>query len=179
MRLRSFLYAEQRSEINSDPIFYEHLEFINPKTGTRKMKAKIKQISGISMAAISDSNHWITLDGPLEFGGASAGCRPMELILMGLAGCTAMDVVSILMKKRVKLTDFSLEVEANRAKDHPKVFTEVKLHFIFTSQELKPADIERAISLSQEKYCAATAMLKKSRNITHDYEIIESSDTSV
>jgi putative redox protein len=118
------------------------------------------------------------MDGPLEFGGLSSACRPMELILMGLAGCTAMDVVSILMKKRARLTDFSVEVEADRAENHPKVFTDVKLHFVFTGHKLKPAAIERAISLSQDKYCAAIAMLKQNVNITHDYEIIESGESS-
>ena len=138
------------------------------------MKAKIKLIDGIALAGTSDSNHWITLDGPEEFGGFSAGPRPMELMLMGLAGCAGMDVLSILRKKRVKLNDFSMEVEAERAEDHPRVFTRIKLNYIFSGKNILPSDIERSIALTEEKYCGATAMLKKSVEIIHNYRILES-----
>ena len=142
------------------------------------MNIKLKQINGLAMAAVGDSNHWVTMDGPKKFGGFSAGSRPMELLLMGLAGCTAMDVVSILMKKRVKLDDFSIEVEAKQATEHPKVFTDIKLHYIFAGINLRRVDVEQAIELSESKYCSATAMLKKNAIITHDYEIVESDDGS-
>jgi len=137
------------------------------------MKAKLNQISGIAFAGVSDSNHWITMDGPNDFGGFSAGIRPMELILMGLAGCTAMDVVSILMKKRISLNNFSIEAYATRSEKHPRIFTEIRLHYIFTGRNLRKVDLERAIELSETKYCGATAMLKKSTSITHDYEIVD------
>jgi len=137
------------------------------------MNVKLKQIAGLAMAGVGDSNHWITMDGPEDFGGFSAGTRPMELILMGLAGCTAMDVVSILMKKRIRLIDFSIEAHAKRSDEHPKVFTEIKLHYIFTGKNLRKVDLERAIELSETKYCGATAMLINSTSITHDYEIVD------
>jgi len=140
------------------------------------MNVKLRQISGLAMAAVSDSNHWVSMDGPEEFGGFSAGSRPMELMLMGLAGCTAMDVVSILRKKRVKLSGFSLEVEAKQADEHPKIFTRIVLRYVFTGNNLRATDLEKAIELSESKYCSATAMLRKSATITHDYEIIETDE---
>jgi len=137
------------------------------------MKAKIKLIDGIAFAGVSDSNHWVTLDGPEEFGGFSAGSRPMELILLGLAGCAAMDVLSILKKKRVQLSDFGMEIDAERTEDYPKVFTDIKLYYLFTGKNIRPSDIERSIELTEEKYCGATAMLKNAVKITHDYQIVE------
>jgi len=138
------------------------------------MKAKLKLIDGIALAGVSDSNHWVTLDGPEDFGGFSAGPRPMELMLLGLAGCAAMDVLSILRKKRVKLSNFNMHVDAERAKDHPKVFTKIKFNYIFSGKNIRPLDIERSIELTEGKYCSATAMLKDVVEIIHDYKIEES-----
>ena len=142
------------------------------------MKVKLKQISGLAMATSGNTGHWVVTDGPEKFGGFSAGSRPMELLLMSLATCTSMDVVSILRKKRVKLTDFSMDVEAEQAPEHPKVFTNIKLHYVFTGSAIRPVDVEQAIELSQSKYCSVTAMLEKSVVITHDYEIVDSGDES-
>jgi putative redox protein len=138
------------------------------------MKAKLRWIDGIALAGVSDSNHWITLDGPKEFGGFLAGPRPMELVLLGVAGCAAMDVLSILRKKKVKLSDFKVEAEAEQAEKHPQVFTKIKLNYMFYGENIRPADIERSIELTEEKYCGATAMLKSAVEIIHDYGIIES-----
>ena len=137
------------------------------------MQVRIKQIDGIALAGAGDTNHWVAMDGPEDFGGHSAGSRPMELLLMSLGGCTAMDVLSILKKKRVKLDDFGIVIEAERAEEHPKVFTEIKLHFVFTGKDIRPKDIERAIDLSRDKYCPDTAMLRNSVKIFFDYEIME------
>jgi len=137
------------------------------------MKVSLKQIDGLAMAAVADSNHWITMDGPENFGGRTAGPRPMEVLLMGMAGCTAMDVISILKKKRIKLQDVSVEVDAEQAPEHPKVFTKIRLHYIITGKDVRATDVERAIELSETKYCSATIMLKKSADVTHDYKIIE------
>jgi putative redox protein len=137
------------------------------------MKVRMKQIGGIALVGAGDTNHWVAMDGPQESGGYSGGSRPMELLLMALGGCTAMDVISILKKKRVELNDFGMEIEAERAEEHPKVFTAIKLHFIFTGKNVRAKDVERAIDLSQNKYCPATAMLRKSVKISQDYEIIE------
>ena len=138
------------------------------------MKVTLKQISGLAMAGTSDSKHWVTMDGPEKFGGFSAGSRPMELLLIAVAGCTGMDVISILRKKRVKFEDFSIEVEAEQAEEHPKVFTEIKIHYLITGRNIRKVDVENAIELSESKYCSATIMLKKSADITSTYEIIES-----
>jgi putative redox protein len=138
------------------------------------MRVRLKLIGGIALAGVSDSNHWVTLDGPEDFGGYSAGSRPMELILLGLAGCAAMDVLSILKKKRIELNDFNMDVEAERAEDHPKVFTKIILNYIFTGKNIHTSDVERSIELTGEKYCSATAMLKDVVDITHKYKIVES-----
>ncbi|MCK4857751.1 MAG: OsmC family protein [candidate division Zixibacteria bacterium] len=137
------------------------------------MKAKIRRIDGLALAGVSDSNHWVTMDGPAEFGGFLAGARPMELVLLGVASCAAMDVLSILRKKKTKLSDFAVEVDADRAKEHPQVFTAIRLHYILTGKRIRPADVERSIELTDEKYCGAIAMLKGNVAITHDYEIRE------
>ncbi len=134
-------------------------------------KAYIKQISGITFAGKTDSNHWITMDGPEEFGGSDAGIRPKELILLGLAGCTGSDVISILKKKRVQLNDFEINIEAEIADEHPQVFTKINLEYVFYGSEIKKEDVERAIELSQTKYCSVSAMLKNSIEIVHTYRI--------
>jgi putative redox protein len=138
------------------------------------MNAKIKLIDGIALAGVSNSNHWVTMDGPENFGGHSAGPRPMELVLMGVAGCAAMDVLSILRKKRAELNGFNMEVEAERTEEHPQVFTRIKLNYIFSGKNIQPSDIERSIELTEEKYCGATAMLKGAVEIIHNYRIVES-----
>lgn len=136
-------------------------------------KAVVKQIQGISMVGKADSNHWITMDGPENFGGSNAGTRPKELILIGLAGCTAADVISILEKKRIKLADFEIQISAESAESHPKVFTKIHLEFTITGKDIKETDVQRAIELSQTTYCSVTAMLQKSVEITHSYTIKE------
>ncbi|MBI1933200.1 MAG: OsmC family protein [Ignavibacteriales bacterium] len=136
-------------------------------------KAVVKQIQGISMVGKADSNHWIAMDGPENFGGNNAGTRPKELILIGLAGCTAADVISILEKKRIKLADFEIQISAESAESHPKVFTKIHLEFVITGKDIKETDVQRAIELSQTTYCSVTAMLQKSVEITHSYTIKE------
>jgi putative redox protein len=133
--------------------------------------AYLKQIKGITFAGKTDSNHWITMDGPEGFGGSNAGIRPKELILLALAGCTASDVVSILSKKRTPLDDFEINIKADVSDEHPKVFTKIDLEYVFYGNDLNTKDIERAIELSQTKYCAVTAMLEKSIEIVHSYKI--------
>ncbi|MCL5029315.1 MAG: OsmC family protein [Bacteroidetes bacterium] len=137
--------------------------------GTRK--AYIKQIKGITFAGKTDSNHWVTMDGPEDFGGSNAGIRPKELILISLGGCTGSDVVSILSKKRVKVDDFEMNINAEVAETHPQVFTSIHIEFVFYGKNIDPKDVERAIELSQTKYCSVTAMLEKSVKITHSFKI--------
>jgi putative redox protein len=106
-------------------------------------------------------------------GGDNDGFRPMELILLGLAGCTAMDVISILQKKRQNVTGFEVQVDAERSADHPKVFTHIQIHYIVHGHQVEQVAVERAIELSATKYCPAQAMLGKAVEIEHDYVIKE------
>ncbi len=135
------------------------------------MKARIKWIEGMSFAGESGSGHTVVIDGPPEHGGRNIGVRPMEMLLLGLGGCSAFDVVHILNKGRASFTDCVVELTAERADTDPKVFTAIHMHFIITGAQLKPNVVERAVNLSVEKYCSAAAMLGKTAKLTHDYEI--------
>lgn len=136
-------------------------------------KVYLKQIKGLSLAARGESNHWVTMDGPEKLGGSDAGVRPKELLLMALAGCTGSDVVSILQKKRVNLTDFEINITAQQTEEHPKVFAEIDLEYVFYGKDIKEKDVERAIDLSTNTYCGVSVMLKKAINIKHSYRIVE------
>jgi putative redox protein len=136
-------------------------------------KAYLKQVKGITFAGKTDSNHWITVDGPEGFGGSDAGIRPKELLLLSLAGCTASDVVSILQKKRVKLDDFEINISAEMTEEHPKVFTKIDLEYVFYGDNIAEKDVERSIELSQTKYCGVTAMFEKAMEINHTYKIVK------
>lgn len=136
-------------------------------------KAFVKQVKGITFVGKTDSNHWITMDGPENFGGSNAGIRPKELLLISLAGCTGSDVASILSKKRVKLDGFEMNIDADVADEHPQVFTKIHLEYVFYGKNLPVKEIERAIELSQTKYCSVTAMLQKAVEINHSYKIVE------
>ena len=136
--------------------------------------AFVKQIKGITLAGKTDSNHWITMDGPESFGGSNAGIRPKELILLSLAGCTGSDVIVILQKKKVKLDDFEMNITAEMADEHPQVYTKINIEFVFYGKDIQEKDVERAIELSQTKYCSVTHMLNKSVEITHSYKIVQS-----
>ena len=141
------------------------------------MKTQINLIDGVAFKAISGSGHSLIMDGAPENGGKNLGARPMDLLLMGLGGCSAYDVVTILDKSRQDVTDLALHIEAKRAETDPKVFTSIHLLFKITGHNLKKNIVERAINLSAEKYCSASIMLGKSARITHDYEIHSSSDS--
>ncbi|MFV1957932.1 MAG: OsmC family protein [Planctomycetota bacterium] len=138
-------------------------------------KILVKQIDGLALAAKAPSGHWVAMDGPEKLGGMDAGSRPMEVLLMALGGCTGMDVVSILRKKRAPVTDFVVEVEAERADEHPKVYTKIHVKYVVTGRGVKPADVERAIELSETTYCSITAMLRPNVEVTSSYEIREPS----
>jgi putative redox protein len=135
------------------------------------MQAKAINIKGVTFIGKAKSNHWITMDGPEEFQGSDAATRPKELVLIGLAGCSGSDVSSILSKMRENITRFEIDVDAESATEHPKVYTKIHLTFKFWGSDLKEANLEKAINLSQDKYCSVTAMLKSSVEITHSYEI--------
>jgi putative redox protein len=111
------------------------------------------------------------MDGPAEFGGSNAGTRPKELILMALGGCTGSDVVAILKKKRVPVKSLQINLTATVAEEHPQVFTDIHLEYVFAGEGIAAADVERAIELSTTKYCSVSAMLKASVKLTHSYKI--------
>lgn len=135
------------------------------------MKSRIKWQGGVSFSGESESGHSVLMDGAPEAGGKNLGPRPMEMILMGVGGCTTFDVVMILKKGRQDISDCVVEIEAVRANLDPKVFTHIHLHFILTGKKLNRTQVERAIHLSAEKYCSASIMLKNAVEITHDFEI--------
>ncbi|MDH5479643.1 MAG: OsmC family protein [Nitrosomonas sp.] len=137
------------------------------------MKTRIEWKGNVCFQAESGSGHQILMDGAPEAGGQNLGPRPMEMLLMGLGGCTTFDVILILKKGRQDISDCVVEIEAKRAETDPKVFTHIHLHFIVSGKNLKLHQVERAINLSAEKYCSASIMLRDTVEITHDYEIVE------
>lgn len=138
------------------------------------MQARIKWLENVSFEAESGSGHKVVMDGPPSEGGQNAGIRPMELILLGVGGCTSFDVISILKKSRQKVFDCVTEISADRADEIPSVFTKIHFHFVVSGENLKEAQVKRAISLSAEKYCSGSIMLAKAGvEISHDYEILE------
>jgi len=137
------------------------------------MKARIKWIEGVSFAGQSESGHTVVMDGAPEAGGRNLGVRPMEMLLLGMGGCTAFDVIHILRKSRQPVTDCVAEIDAERASTDPKVFTKIHVHFIITGKGLNPKRVDQAVKLSAEKYCSASIMLGKVAEVTHDFEIVE------
>ena len=136
------------------------------------MNISVNWIDGMLMVGKSHSGHSITMDGPPEIGGNNLGVRPMEMLLLGVAGCTMIDVVTTLKKMRQDFTNCETKLSAERAEEHPKVFTDIHIQFILKGQDLDPKKVEKAITLSAEKYCSASIMLGKTASITHDFEIV-------
>ena len=138
------------------------------------MKATVKWVDGAMFLAESGSGHTVVMDGPPDAGGRNMGVRPMEMLLLGVGGCSSFDVISILTKSRQQVTDCRAELTATRADAIPAVFESIHLHFVVTGRNLDPARVERAVSLSAEKYCSASIMLAKAGvAMTHDFEIVE------
>lgn len=135
------------------------------------MKARVKWVEGAAMMGEAGSGHAVIMDGPPDHGGRNLGVRPMEMLLLGMGGCTEFDVLSILNKARQQVTGCVVELEAQRAEKVPKVFTRIHAHFIVTGRDLSEKHVARAISLSAEKYCSASIMLGKTAEISYDYEI--------
>ena len=138
------------------------------------MHAKIQWFNNVHFKATSGSGHAVLLDGSSDAGGQNLGSRPMELMLMGVGGCSSFDVINILTKSRQKVTDCVTELTAQRVDEVPRVFKTVHMHFIVTGEGLDERKVARAVSLSAEKYCSASIMLARGGvEITHDFEIIE------
>lgn len=137
------------------------------------MEVKLKWVEGMMFLGESESGHAVVMDGPPELGGRNMGIRPMEMLLIGMGGCTSIDVMQILQKGRHNISDCVAEITAERVDTIPKVFSKIHVHFVITGTDLKEAVVARAIKLSAEKYCSASIMLEKSVAISHDFEIIE------
>ena len=137
------------------------------------MKSKVKWLDNMSFVGESASGHSVVMDGPPEFGGQNLGIRPMEMLILGLGGCSSFDVMLILKKSRQKVDRCEVELDYDRAPENPKVYTRIHMHFIVAGRNLNSKKVEKAISLSAEKYCSASVMLAKTADITHDFEIID------
>jgi putative redox protein len=137
------------------------------------MKAYIRQLKGITLSGKADSNHWVTMDGGEDFGGSKAAPGPMELILLALGGCSSMDIIPILKKKRVHIEGYEVFIEGERAIEHPRVFTKIMIEYVFYGKGIDAKDVERAIDLSLNKYCSVSGMLNKAVEITHTFRIEE------
>jgi putative redox protein len=142
-------------------------------------KAFVKQLQGITLAARADSNHWVMMDGRDASGGEGAASSPKELLLMALGGCTSMDVIPILKKKKVHIDGFEVRVTGNAREEHPQVFTDIHMEYILYGEGIKEADVEQAIELSTTKYCSVSAMLRESVKLTHSYVIHQASGRTV
>ena len=137
------------------------------------MKASVRWAGESSFEGKSETGHTVLMDGPPDLGGQNRGPRPMEMLLLGMGGCTAFDVVLILRKGRQEIVDCVAQLDAERAPADPKVFTRIHVHFVVSGRQLDPKRVEQAIRLSAEKYCSASIMLARTAAITHDFEIVE------
>jgi len=137
------------------------------------MKATVKWLDNMSFVGESESGHSVVMDGPPDSGGRNMGVRPMEMVLLGMGGCTAFDLVLILQRQRQQVIDCRVELDADRADDVPKVFTRIHVHYVVTGKGLDDKKIARAVEMTAEKYCSVSIMLAQSVDITHDYEIVE------
>ncbi len=137
------------------------------------MDAKVTWSNGLSFSGTADSGYMIPLGGKKESGGQEDGFLPMELFAMGLAGCTGMDVISIMTKMRQEVTAFEVKVHADRVNQHPKVFSEILIEYIVTGVNLDPKAVEKAVQLSEERYCPGQAILSKSAQISHTITLVE------
>lgn len=135
------------------------------------MEAKVIRVSGVTFIGKAQSNHWIPMDGPEKFEGYNAATRPKELILIALGGCSGSDVASILLKMHQDVKRMEVDISADTAEEHPKIFTAIRLNYRFWGNELNPEKIEKAIHLSHDRYCSVTAMLKKTVDISFTFEI--------
>ena len=137
------------------------------------MKGTVRFLENVRFEAGAESGHTLTIDGPREAGGEDAGFRPMELMLLGLGGCMAFDVLMILRKMRQEVTSYTLNLEGERAEDPPRVYTEVRMEHVFKGPGLKPESIQRAIELAETTYCSASAMFAKTARVKNTFCIPE------
>ena len=137
------------------------------------MEARVKWVEQRTFLGESGSGHSVVMDGAPDAGGRDLGVRPMEMLLLGMGGCTAFDVVDILQKGREPVEDVVIELSGERSEEIPKVFIRIDVKYIITGKGLNPDKVERAVRLSAEKYCSATIMMGATAEITHTIEIVE------
>lgn len=137
------------------------------------MKARIKWVQDVMFLGESGSGHSVVMDGAPDAGGRNLGVRPMEMLLLGLGGCSAFDVMLILKRGREAVTDCVVDIEAERATTDPKIFTKIQMHYTVTGHALDRKKVERAVQLSAEKYCSASAIMAKSAELSHTITIVE------
>ncbi|MGE5894349.1 MAG: OsmC family protein [bacterium] len=137
------------------------------------MEARVKYVDGLQFVGETPSGHAIVMDGDPEVGGSNTGVRPTELLLLGLGGCSGMDVISILKKKKQKVAGFEVRIDGKKADDHPKKFTDITIRFIVTGRDISEEAVKKAVDLSMEKYCSVKAALEGGAKISFSYEIIE------
>ena len=143
------------------------------------MQATVKWLEDATFVGESGSGHCVVMDGPPDHGGRNVGPRPMEMILLGLGGCASFDVVSILKKSRQNVAHCRVEIEADRADGVPSPFTRIRLKFIVEGQDLKEAQVQKAVELSTQKYCSASIMLEAAGvEMSHSYQLVEVGDIS-
>jgi len=137
------------------------------------VKTTVRWKGDVVFEGRTETGHTVVMDGPPEHGGRNQGPRPMEMLLLGMGGCTSFDVVHILRRMRADVTDCRVDISAERASEEPKVFTRIHAHFTVTGRNLKEKTVERAVSLSAEKYCSAAIMLGKTAEMSHSFEIVD------
>lgn len=138
-----------------------------------QMTARVKWVEQRTFLGESGSGHTVVMDGAPEAGGRDLGVRPMEMLLLGLGGCTAFDVIDILQRGREPVADLAIEIEGERSDEIPKIFKKINVRYIVTGTGLSPEKVDRAVKLSAEKYCSATIMLGAVAEITHDVKIVD------
>lgn len=135
------------------------------------MHATITWNQNMQFTATSGSGHSVIIDGSPEIGGEDTGMRPMEMLLLSMAGCSAMDVIFILKKARQAVSDCTIEIKGTRADTIPKVFTDIHVHYIISGNNLEEKHVTRAVNMSAEKYCSVAEMMRQAANVSHSYEI--------
>ncbi len=136
-------------------------------------QATVKWIDGFRFVGLGHANHSLVIDGPADSGGLDSATRPGELVLMALASCTGIDVVSILKKMKVEFDSFEIGVEAEVAENHPKIYTKINIEYRIRGKNIPADKLERAIKLSQETYCSVTNQLRPSAEISYRYKVLE------
>jgi putative redox protein len=137
------------------------------------MEVKVKYIDGLQFVGEAESGHAVVMDGDPVYGGKNTAVRPTELLLVGLGGCSGMDVVSVLKKKKQDIRGLEINIKGKRAEEHPKKFTAIDIEFVVTGRSISEEAVKRAVNLSMEKYCSVKATIEGCATITFSYRIVE------